>query len=86
MPDLDRQPTEVPCLGPGCGRNIQAEFRELWNGSRELRCRRCGTRQKYDSSLASRARQRAGELERAQEKFREAVDAMLSDKVEVKAG
>lgn len=84
MPDMDRQKFDFPC--PDCGRDIEIKYQQVWSGSREIRCKRCRAEVKFDSNLASRARQEASDLDRARANFAKALQNVLSQKIEITTG
>lgn len=84
MSDFERTKVVIHCQNPDCGRDLEVEYRQIWGGAREVLCRRCRTRMKFDSALASKARQKAMNLERARVEFSKAFEEATSEKIEVK--
>ena len=74
MGDLERQKTEIPC--PKCSRDIEISYRDMYS-RREAKCRRCGSKYKFNSSDASNLRSKIRDFERAQDKFGEAIQRIL---------
>ncbi len=74
MGDLERQKTEIPC--PKCSRDIEISYRDMYS-RREAKCRRCGSKYKFNSSDASNLRSKISDFERAQDKFGEAIQRIL---------
>jgi len=72
---LEREKTTIPC--PKCKRDIVITYQEMFN-RREAKCRRCGSMYKFTPLDASNLRTRIRDLERAQEKFGEAVQKIMS--------
>lgn len=86
MSQIERQKTKIKCQNPDCGRDIDVAYKDLWGGSRRVRCRKCRSEHRFDSSLASRAKRAASDLERSQDKFEEALQDLTRQKVEISVG
>ena len=82
MMNMDREHVEIPC--PSCGREIEAEYRQFWSGMREIQCRRCHAKVKFDATLASHASREASNLDRATKEFDKAFQRMIQEKIEIK--
>ena len=86
MPKMDSSKLKFECHNPKCKQMVEVRHQEIWSGSREVKCNRCRTKHRFDSTLASRARMSADELERSQQKFDRAFGELLGQKIEVTVG
>lgn len=74
MSNLEREKKELPC--PKCKRPIKTTLYDMFN-KKEAKCS-CGSMYKFDSSAASNLRSAISNLEKAEEKFTEAMQKIMS--------
>ena len=74
---LEREKTEIPC--PSCNRDIELTYRDLSGSKREVKCRRCKSSYKFNSSDQSKFRSAIRDFERSQKKFGEMLQRVIKN-------
>lgn len=72
---IEREKKELPC--PKCKRPIITTLYDMCS-RKEAKCYSCGSMYKFDSSAASNLRSSISNLEKAQERFTEAFQKLIS--------
>ncbi len=74
MGQLEKQKTTLPC--PKCSKDIELSYYDMIS-RKQAKCRRCSSLYKFNSSDASNLRSKIRDLEKAQEKFSEAIQKIV---------